>query len=391
MIKKTAALNEPLVALTLSAICLLTNGCASTPTEQQPQRLAWPEPPETARIEFLRTISSDEDVGTDKSFSQKVINILGGQEAPPRHVVQPMGLAISDDGNRLYVSNLQAQAVFVFDFAEQSFREINRLARPVGLALDAEERLYVTEQGRRQIAVFDTGGRLLRTITHADIERPNGIAIDKDRGRIYLVNTGTRKSLSETGKGHSVLVFGLDGALIDTIASERGQEGSLLYPTYVALDQTGNVYVADTMNSRVRKYDPDGNYLDSYGQRGNRFGMFERPKGVALDSFGNLYVVDSSWSNVQIFNSRGDVLLFFGARGSIPGMLFNPTAIAIDQRNRIYVADHLNHRVNVYQLVNTSAEDSFPESSSPTEHADVTGLRASDGRDASLDSRDLEP
>ncbi|MDH3769263.1 MAG: hypothetical protein OES99_12545, partial [Gammaproteobacteria bacterium] len=65
------------------------------------------------------------------------------------------------------------------------------------------------------------------------------------------------------------------------------------------------------------------------------------------------------WSNVQIFNQNGDVLLFFGGRGPIPGMLRNPTAIAIDGRNHIYVADFVNHRVNEYRLVNTTAADSY--------------------------------
>ena len=71
--------------------------------------------------------------------------------------------------------------------------------------------------------------------------------------------------------------------------------------------------------------------------------------------------MDSAWSNVQIFNARAEVLMFFGGRGSYPGLLTNPTDIAIDPQNRIYVADHLSHRINVYQLVNTSAEDSYPE------------------------------
>jgi DNA-binding beta-propeller fold protein YncE len=86
--------------------------------------------------------------------------------------------------------------------------------------------------------------------------------------------------------------------------------------------------------------------------------MFDKPKGTALDSFGNLYAVDSGWSNIQIFNDKQQILLFFGGRGSIPGLLGNPTAIAIDKNNRIYVGDSLNHRVEIYQLVNTSAEDS---------------------------------
>ena len=72
-----------------------------------------------------------------------------------------------------------------------------------------------------------------------------------------------------------------------------------------------------------------------------------------------MYVADAGWSNVQIFNQRGQTLLFFGGRGPIPGMLKNPSAVAIDRQNRIYVADYLNHRIEVYQLVNTTATDSL--------------------------------
>jgi len=95
------------------------------------------------------------------------------------------------------------------------------------------------------------------------------------------------------------------------------------------------------------------------GRHGDRPGSFGRPKGVAIDAFGNLYVVDSEWANVQIFNRKGQLLLFFGGRGRYPGLLNNPTGIAIDKNNRIYVADTLNYRLNVYQLVNTTAKDSM--------------------------------
>ena len=76
-----------------------------------------------------------------------------------------------------------------------------------------------------------------------------------------------------------------------------------------------------------------------------------------MDSFGNTYVVDSGWSNVQIFNPTGQVLLFFGGRGTYPGLLQNPASLTIDKNNRMYVGDMLNHRVNIYQLVNTVAAD----------------------------------
>jgi DNA-binding beta-propeller fold protein YncE len=154
-------------------------------------------------------------------------------------------------------------------------------------------------------------------------------------------------------------VFDLSGNLVRTVGSGRGDcDGCLLFPTFVAVDSGGNVYVSNTLNARIDVFDPDGKYLKRIGERGNSYGMFDKPKGVALDTFDNVYVVDSGWSNVQIFNQKGEVLLFFGGRGSNPGLLANPTGIAIDKRNRIYVADFLNYRVAVYQLVNATTDGS---------------------------------
>jgi DNA-binding beta-propeller fold protein YncE len=347
-------------SLSVATVCvLLLAGCASA-AKKDAAHLVWPPPPLTARIEFVRSVATDEDLERDTTFSQKVLEFLAGEQPSPNRIVEPMGLAVSDDGRRLYVSDFAQLAVFVFDFGQKKFMKIGakeRLARPVGVALDAEDQLYVVEQEKRGVSVFDRNGQRLRFITHESVERPSGIAIDRKRGKIYLADTGHTKSTE-----HSVKVFDMKGDLTGTIGHDKGPEaGQFLFPTYLTVDGDGNLYVTDTLNSRVEMFDAEGKYLRNFGQRGNAWGMFDKPKGVALDTFGNIYVVDSGWSNVQIFNSKGQVLLFFGGRGPIPGMLQNPTAMAIDRNNRIWVADYLNHRVQEYRLVNTHAEDSFLE------------------------------
>ncbi len=334
-------------------------GCATAPPPAQgPVRLAWPPPPLTARIEFVRSIVSDENIERDTTFSERLVSFLGGERPAPNRIAEPVGLTVSDDGQRLYVADFGQLAVFIFDFAQRTFTKIGGgepLGRPVGLALDGEENLYVVEQQKRVVSVYDRKGRRLRSITHASVERPTGIAIDRTRGRIYLVDTAHTRSTE-----HTVKVFDMAGELVGKIGTGKGEEpGQFLFPTYAAVDAAGNLYVSDTLNSRVQVVDPDGKFLRSVGQRGNSWGSFDKPKGVALDAFGNVYVVDSGWSNVQIFNQKGQVLLFFGGRGPIPGMLKNPSAVAIDRGNRIYVGDYLNHRVEVYQLVNTQAGDSY--------------------------------
>jgi DNA-binding beta-propeller fold protein YncE len=357
-------------------MALLAVSCATKPKQVEAERLVWPAPPLTTRVEFVRSIASEKDLKQDTTFSQKLLNWLGGVKAPPKRIVEPMGLAISDDGQRVYVSNFSLQAVFTFDFAQKKFTQIGPLASPFGLALDAEEQLYVVEQNKREISVFNREGKKVRSFTHPDIERPTGIAIDRAHGKIYLADTGRSELRSKTKQGHSIKVFDMDGELIKTIGAGRGQEtGQFMFPTYVAVDTDGNLYVTDTMNARIQKFDADGNYVRTFGERGDAWGMFDKPKGVALDSFGNVYVVDSGWSNVQIFNQKGQILLFFGGRGPIPGMLKNPTAIAIDPTNRIYVADFINHRINVYQLVNTNAGDSFLDPLAETKGSDEAEAR----------------
>ncbi len=341
-------------------VVLLAAGCAAQKPEEQ-IRLVWPPPPQTARIEFVRSIASDADVGHDTTFTQSVVNFLAGYKPPATKIWEPMGLVASDDGQILYVSDYGQGAVFIFDFGKKNFSKLGPLASPIGIALDANQNLYVAEQGKRGITVFDPAGKRINFITDPSLERPSGIAVDRDRKRIYLADTGHNKS-----KEHTVKIFSLDGKLIGKIGKDKGNvPGSFLFPTYLAIDREGNLYVTDSLNCRVQEFGPDGKYLQSFGQRGDAWGEFTRPKGVALDSFGNVYVVDAGWSNVQIFNQKGQIMLFFGGRGPIPGMLKNPTSLAIDHDNHIYVGDYINNRVEEYRLVNTTAADSYTAAGTP--------------------------
>lgn len=356
----------------LLCIYFVLAGCATTQQKEEPLHLSWPAPPLQPRIKFIRSIVGEQDLKQDTTFSQEVKDFLAGVKPPPKHIVEPMGIAVSDDGQQLYVSNFRG-SVFGFDFANHTFVKIEPLAYPAGLALDSEGHLHVVEQGRKQISVFDKAGKKLRTYQHPDLERPTGIAIDKERDRIYVADTG-RGGSSNSATGHNVKIFNLKGELIGIIGSSRGDEpGKFTFPTYLSLDSKGNLYVTDTLNARIQVFGPDEKYQRTIGQRGNAWGMFDKPKGVALDSFGNVYVADSGWSNVQIFNPKGEVLLFFGGRGPLPGMMKNPTAVAIDGLNQIYVADFINHRINVYQLVNTTAEDSYIDPAHIKDKLDLQG------------------
>ncbi len=341
----------------LIAGCSLLSLLAGCAAQKAPVivRLSWPAPPDKTRIQFVRSLVSDKDLSDDTTFSQKVINFIAGIKPLPNNILEPMGLAVSDDAQTLYVADTAWKQVFIFDFAHQKFSKIEGFAHPIGLALDGQQNLYVVDQARKHVRVFDPSGKEIKTITDKSMVQPTGIAIDRRRGKIYVVDTATKVS-----NEHNVKVFGMDGKLLGHIGKGQGNDvGMFMFATYIALDSQGNVFVTDTLNNRVQEFDPDGNYVRAFGGNGDSPGNFARPKGLAVDTFGDLYVADSGWSNVQMFNSKGQMLMFFAGRGPMPGLLANPTAMAIDKNNRIYVGDYINHRVEEYQLVNTALADTL--------------------------------
>jgi hypothetical protein len=113
------------------------------------------------------------------------------------------------------------------------------------------------------------------------------------------------------------------------------------------------------LNFRVQLFSADGALQGMFGAPGNGPGLFDKAKAVALDSFGNIYVSDSQLALVQIFNSRYQVLMAFGGKLEKPGYMLLPGGLAISSKNTIYVADYAGRCVSEYQLVNTTASDSF--------------------------------
>lgn len=343
-----------LVPLGLGALPLLA-GCAMV-EKPEVTELLWPAPPLTSRIKFVGVLRERGDLG--KTSGELVADALLGPKGMPDSLHQPVAVATSTKGDRLYVSDYSRSDVLVFDFATRRSWFLgappHEFKRPFGIAVDERDNVYVVDSVQRLVRVFDASGKFLRNILDERMERPTGIAIDPVRRRMYVADSSRRASTN-----HVIHVFDGAGAYLKPIGGRGDGEAKFNFPTYLAVDGDGRLYVTDTLNARVQVFDAEGRYLTTFGERGDTFGKFDKPKGVALDSFGNVYVVDSSWNNVQIFNGKRQVLLYFAGHGRIPGLLFNPTGIAIDRENRIYVADTYNSRVAIYQLINTRAEDSF--------------------------------
>lgn len=336
----------------------LAAACASTHVGRP---VVWPDPPEKARIRFVTAFRGTVDLD-NSTWAKMVRGVLGGGADP--NLAQPMGLAVSDDGKRLYIADHGLGQVMVADFGERrvsAFASDEPKGKPFAVALDAKENVYVSDSAGKQVLVFSRGGDRLRAFGGHELERPTGIAIDRARGLVYVADSASR-----TSDKHRVLVYDLGGKLVRQLGaagSSKGDgDGQFYFPTYVAVAPDGRVLVADTLNFRVQEFDAQGKFLRKFGENGDTVGTFARMKGLALDSFGNLYVVDGGHSNVQIFNRDFAPLMFFGGYAQKLEYFDVPSGIAIDaKRNRIYVCNEFIARINVYELINTSAADSVAQ------------------------------
>lgn len=127
-------------------------------------------------------------------------------------------------------------------------------------------------------------------------------------------------------------------------------------PEGVAVDSKGCVYVADLMYQRILKYDHNGKLLTTWGKPGEADGEFDfqvnelamQTIGIAIDSSDNVYVADTRNCRIQKFDATGKFLASWGKRGPRKGEMNEPMGIAVTRSDRVYVADTGNNRIDVF-------------------------------------------
>ncbi len=180
-------------------------------------------------------------------------------------------------------------------------------------------------------------------VEEGEFRAPTGIVLDKD-GCIYVADTDN----------HSIQKFDKDGKFLARWGGDpSGQEGQFYYPRGLAIGSNGEVYVSDSGNNRIQRFDAEGNVMHAWGKfgfawRGADMGKFDVPWGVATDRDGNLYVTDTSNSRVQKFKADGTPLLKWGRDGSFDGAFFFPRGVTVDFVGNIYVADESNNRIQKF-------------------------------------------
>ena len=160
---------------------------------------------------------------------------------------------------------------------------------------------------------------------------------DEDEGQVTLSSMAGQVGAAAT-RLRAVEVFG-----------ERGDKaGQFHYPTGLAVDSRGILFVADTYQHRIQRITPGGG-VAIIGSHGAGRGQFQSPQGIATDEQDSFYVVEQGSGRVQKFTKEGVLALIFGKSGRGEGEMMGPTAIAVAPGSgHIYVADTGNCRVQCF-------------------------------------------
>src|SRR5213594_45329 len=140
----------------------------------------------------------------------------------------------------------------------------------------------------------------------------------------------------------------LTGGPAFSYTSQWGTYGGPMAPNGVAVDSSGNVYIADAKNYAIDKLARDGSFLTAWGSQGTGPGHFNSPQGVALDSSGNVYVSDSVNNNIQKFTSSGTFIISWNSWNNT-NVLKNPLGMAVNSTGFVYVVDQGDQRVQIFR------------------------------------------
>ena len=236
---------------------------------------------------------------------------LGGENGETGKFIGPTGVAVDSTGS-VYIADSVNNRIQKFTAAGQ-FSSLwgapaYQFNFPTGVAIDGSGNVYVLDTGNNRVQKFSKTGAVVTAWGSAgeldgQFAHPLGIAVDKT-GSVYVADTGNHRVQKFTGDGVLLAKWGQLGA----------QEGEFFSPSGIGVDITGNVYVVDTDNGRIQWFGPDGTFISFFGQQGSGGGScygfvtscFDHPRGIAFAPSGQaMYVADTNNNRVQKFELGG--------------------------------------------------------------------------------------
>lgn len=207
------------------------------------------------------------------------------------------------------------------------------------VSVSDEGNVYVADSDNRILKLNDDGTRTVifsnKSNGNGYFLFPSGIAYDAN-GCIYVADTGNNR----------IQKFAPDGTWLATYGKNITEKVVLNNPGSVAVDRDGNIFISDTYNKRILKLNSEGKYI-------SEFKTYGYCKKITLDKYGYVYVTDDG--SISKFKQDGTLVskwgsnqVVLGHEGDENGLFFNIGGIAVDNNGYIYVADTGNNRIQKF-------------------------------------------
>jgi len=308
------------------------------------------------------------------TFIQKFLDAAGSSGTP-------RGLAIDAKGS-LWIADQYLSKVYRWSIpgfpvnassAGTSGSGNGQFYEPVDVAADSSGNFWVVDPAQNRLQEFDSTGKWLRNAGAAGsgagkLSLPRAAATDS-KGNVWVADTGNNRIVEFSEKGEFVLTFGtnVNKTKVDAAGTEAEKNlctaasgnvcqaatvgslaGQLKFPKGIALTSSGNVWVADTGNSRIEKFGPTGNLINLLNGNGTSGGLMKEPAGIAVAPDASIWVADTGNNRIEQWNSSLSLVRVVGKEGSGGGEFKAPVAIEADSSGNIWVGDQKNNRVEEF-------------------------------------------
>lgn len=323
-------------------------------------------------------------------------------------VSQPVGVAVSPDGNRIYATESGGESMV--RYFDRDGNLINSFyapfllpgeRSPVYIDVAPDSNVFVTDRLQHSVFIFNSDGKYLDAMVgpslsiseyvskHSAEKIFSGSEISYSRFRQSVTYTLDDEKLLElplpdllmwaplgvsftsdgkilftdvTDQKHSVLEivlpvdwkpglsYGDFNPMVRSFGDFGQDNGKLNFPNLAVEDSQGRFYVSDGNNSRVSIWDHEGNFLYNIGTGSGTMAL-DLPRGMVIDQQDRLFVVDAVNQSVKVFDVSAEKPAFlhlFGVTGTGDGQFNYPNDIAIDRTGRLYIADRENNRIQVW-------------------------------------------